>query len=175
MCRRGEITEKISEYLQNGQAKMSTFYHLLKTHKIPIELDVPNDWLLEKGFPIRGIISGRGSPTEKLSGFIEHFLQPGMASLPSFLKDTKHVLQLIEEINEKIDGGEVCLDGVGLITLDVEKMYNTMTEDLALGGTKTYLEKRQQVGGGALDLDEDKVTPDSILEGLDICLKNNFF
>ena len=50
-----------------------------------------------------------------------------------------------------------------------------MTEDLALGGTKTYLEKRQQVGGGALDLDEDKVTPDSILEGLDICLKNNFF
>ena len=85
MCLQGEISLKISEYLQNGQTKMPKFYHLLKTHKIPIELDDPSDWLSEKGFPIRGIISGRGSPTEKLSGFIEHFLQPGMASLPYFL------------------------------------------------------------------------------------------
>ena len=143
MCLQGEISVKISEYLQNGQTKMPKFYHLLKTQKIPIELDDPNDWLSEEGFPIRGIISGRGSPTERLSGFIEHFLQPGMASLPSFLKDTKHVLQLVEEINERIDNGEITLDGVGLITLDVEKMYNTMSEDLALGGTKAYLQKNR--------------------------------
>ena len=97
----------------------------------PQELDDPSDWLSEKGFSIRSIISGRGSPTEKLSGFIEQFLQPGMASLPSFLKDTKHVLQLVEEINERIDNGEISLDGVGLIALDVEKMYNTMSEELA--------------------------------------------
>ena len=82
MCQRGEISEKVSEYLQCGQAKMSNFYHLLKTHKIPLEVNDPKDWLLEKGFPIRGIISGRDSPTERLSGFVEHFLQPGMTSLP---------------------------------------------------------------------------------------------
>jgi hypothetical protein len=63
MCMRGEISEKISEYLQNGQAKMSTFYHLLKTHKIPIELDVPNDWLLEKGF--QGVSFLEGGPPQK--------------------------------------------------------------------------------------------------------------
>ena len=132
--------------------------------------------MLEKGFPIRGIISGKGSPTERLAGFVEHFLQPGMASLPSFLKDTKHVLQIIEDINEKIDKGEFSLDGVGLITLDVEIMYNTMTEDLAMGGTKAYLEKRnQQVVDGELDSDENNVTPQSILEGLEICLRNNCF
>ena len=72
---------------------------------------------------------------------MEHFLQPGMTSLPSFLKDTKHVLQIIEDINEKIDRGEFSLEGVGLITLDVEKMYNTMTEELALAETKNYLER----------------------------------
>ena len=86
MRMKGEITENISEYLQSGQAKMSKFYHLLKTHKIP-EVDDPTEWLSEKGFPIRGIISGKGSPTERLAGFVEHFLQPGMTSLPSFLKD----------------------------------------------------------------------------------------
>ena len=75
-------------------------------------------------------------------------MQPGMTKLPSFLKDTKHVLQIVEEINEKIDNGEVSLDRVGLITLDVEKMYNTMTEELALGGTKRYLDQRAQQMGG---------------------------
>ena len=161
-----EIPEKVSEYLQGGQAKMSKFYHLLKTHKIPIEQQNPKDWLEKEGYPIRGIISGRGSPTERLGGLVEHFLQPGMSSLPSFLKDTKHVLQIIEDINEKIDRGEFTLEGVGLITLDVEKMYNTMTEELALAGTKSYLERVSQ---------EIDVHPDSILKGLDICLKNNFF
>ena len=42
-----------------------------------------------------------------------------------------------------------------------------MTEDLALAGTRNFLEK--------MNLDENKVTPDSILKGLDICLKNIFF
>ena len=102
---------------------------------------------------------------------MEHFLQPGMTKLPSFLKDTKHVLQIIEDINEKIEKGEVTLDGVGLITLDVEKMYNTMTEELALAGTRSYLGRRSQEING----NESQVTADSILEGLDICLKNNFF
>ena len=97
---------------------------------------------------------------------MEHFLQPGMTKLPSFLKDTKHVLQILEDMNEKIEKGELTLDGVNLITLDVEKMYNTMTEELALAGTKSYLEERSQ------DID---VTTESILRGLDICLKNNFF
>ena len=87
---KGRNNRKISEFIQGGQAKMSNFYHLLKTHKIPLELDDPKDWLLEEGFPIRGLISGRASPTERLAGFVEHFLQPGVASLPSFLKDTKH-------------------------------------------------------------------------------------
>ena len=68
--------------------------------------------------------------------------------------------------NSKIDNGEFSLDGIGLITLDVEKMYNTMTEDLALGGTKAYFERRDQQVNGGLDSDEIKVTPQSILEGL---------
>ena len=68
------------------------------------------------------------------------------------------MLELIEEINEKIEREEFSLEEVGLMTLDNEKMYNTMTEELALVGTKEYLEKkRQQVGDGELDLDENRV------------------
>ena len=105
MLQSGEITEKVAEYLQLGGDKLSKYYHLLKTHNIPTDLENPLDWLEEQGFPIRGIISGRGGPTERLAGFIDHFLQPGMKALKTFLKDTKHTLQIIENINEKIDKG----------------------------------------------------------------------
>ena len=133
-------------------------------------------WLEEKGFPIRGIISGRGAPTEKLAGLVDHFLQPGMAGLPTFIKDTKHTLQLIEDINRKIEKGELSLEGVSLVTLDVDKMYNNITEDLGYAAVKKFLETRdEQSGVDDQNSDEEKVLGSSIMEALDICLKNNFF
>ena len=74
----------------------------------------PSVWLADNGLPIRGIISGYGSPTERLAGYVDCILQPGMKSLPSFLKDTIHTLQLIEETNDKISSGDISLEGVGL-------------------------------------------------------------
>jgi hypothetical protein len=41
MFQMGEITEKVSDYLQLGGDKLSKFYHLLKTHNIPTNLDNP--------------------------------------------------------------------------------------------------------------------------------------
>ena len=69
---------------------------------------------------------------------MDFFLQPGMKQLPSFIQDTKHVLQIIDEINQKIEKDEVSLDGVAMVTLDVESMYNNMTKDLAGGATKEF-------------------------------------
>ena len=123
MFSRKEISESVAIYLLSRGNNLSDFYHLLKTHKIPQNVENPSDWLQEHGFPLRGIISGRGAPTERLSSFVDFFLQPGMKNLPSFLKDTKHMLQIIDEINLKIEKNEVSLDGVALVTLDVESMY----------------------------------------------------
>ena len=94
-------------------------------------MESPDERIHEHGYPLRGIISGRGGPTERLASFVDFFLQPGMKQLPSFLQDTKHVLQIIDEINQNIEAGEVSLDGVALVTLDVEAMYNNMTDELA--------------------------------------------
>ena len=118
----GEIPEKVAEYSVNGDKKLSNYYHLLKTHKIPTNIENPATWLEEQGFPVRGIISARGSPTERLAGFVDYFLQGGMKELPSFLQDTKHTLQVISAINDRIDHGDLSLDGVGLVTMDVESM-----------------------------------------------------
>ena len=93
-----------------GEAKLPTFYHLLKTHKIPIDEEDPSTWLESHGYPIRGIISCKGGPTERLARFVDKFLRP------SFLRDTKHNMNRIEQINERIDKGEISLDGVGIQT-----------------------------------------------------------
>ena len=156
--------------------KLSHFYHLLKTHNIPISLENPSQWLEENGFPIRGIISGRGSPIERLSGFVDHFLQPGMKSLGSFLKDTKHTLQIISQLNDQIDNGDFSLDGVNLVSLDVNKMYNNITEDLGKRACAKYLNSRPVIGGETTNQNTDNfVTTSSLMKGLDVCIKNNYF
>ena len=85
--------------------------------KSPIPGDVtnPNEWLESNGYPLRGIISGQGGPLERLGGFVDYFLQPGMKQLPSFIQDTKHTLKIIEEINQKVDNHEVSLERVAIV------------------------------------------------------------
>ena len=166
----GEISESVAKFLKSGEENVPNFYHLLKTHKILCDIENPELWIQDNGFPLRGIIAGQGGPLERLGGFVDPFLQPGMKQLPSFLQDTKHTLQILEEINEKIDSGEFSLEGVALVTLDVESMYNNMTKDLARVATSQYLEGRRP---GVTE--EAKVSSQSILEALDLCLENNVF
>ena len=74
---------------------------------------------------------------------MDYFIQPGLKQLASFLQDTKHTIQIIEEINEKIDLKKCSLEGVALVTLDVESMYNFMSEELAGGACKGFLQGRR--------------------------------
>ena len=138
----GEISEKIMLYLQNCDKKLSKFYHLVKTHKIPTEVEDPTQWMENNGFPVRGIISSCGSPTERLAGFVDFFLQPGMKALPSFLRDTKDTLQTIEQLNEKIQIGDFSLDNINLVSLDVANMYGNMSDELGISACESYLNSR---------------------------------
>ena len=72
--------------------------------------------------------------------------------------------------NTQIRNGELSLDGVGLATLDLEKMYINMTEEVGVAACKNYLETRIPVG-----MDEDLVSPRSLLKALKICIQKNYF
>ena len=133
---------------------------MLKMHKIPAAIEKPSNWLDENGFPIRGIVSGRGAPTERLSGFVDYHLQSGMKNLDTFLQDTKHTLQIIQEVNDKVDAGELSLEGVALVSLDVDSMYNNMSEELGTSACKEFLENRRQ----SMDENENLVSTNSILD-----------
>ena len=150
MVQKDEIPLKVAEFLKGGQCEVSKFYHILKTHKIPSTIDNPTEWLTENGFPIRGIVSGIGTPTERLSGFVDYFLQPGMQNLDTFLKNGKHTLKVIEEINDQIEAEDLNMEGVALVSLDVEAMYNNMTQELGTGASREFLDNRIFQGDGKL-------------------------
>ena len=130
MLKKDEISENVANFLVHGDQKLSNFYHLIKTHKIPPSSDPPSN------LPLRGIISARSSPLERLAGLVDYFLKPGMENLPTFLQDTKHVLLEVDELNKRIEQGEVSLNGVALVSLDIESMYTNMSLELGKSAFK---------------------------------------
>ena len=162
MGHKEEISNKVVEFLKSGDCKLSKYYHLLKTHKIPADTQNASSWLENNGFPLRGIVSGCGAPTERLSSFVDHHLQEGMTKIDSFLQDTKHTLQVIEELNEKVEQGDINLEGVALVSLDVEN----------IGASKEFLENRPTQTSEDGD---NFVSSQSLLSALDLCLRSNYF
>ena len=67
----------------------------------------------------RPIISAIGSPTEKISEFLDHFLQPFLADTPSFVKDTGHFLYILSKL------GPLPQNTI-LVTLDVTSLYTNV-------------------------------------------------
>ena len=86
--------------------RIPIFYLLPKIHK-------PNT-------PGRPIISGCGSPTDRLSAFVDFYLRPIVESLPSYIKDTNNVLNKMFEIPTTIT------PSTSLATIDVKSLYTNI-------------------------------------------------
>ena len=68
------------------------------------------------------------------------------------------------------------MDGVSLVSLDVEKMYNNITKDLGTNAAKNYWNSRQPIQPvGCAENENPFVSTQSLLEGLDLCIENNYF
>ena len=89
------------------------FYLLPKIHK-------PN-------IPGRPIISGCDSPTSRLSIFLDYYLKPIVSTLPSFIKDTNHFLQMV------LDDQLTIPEGATLVTLDVKALRTSIPHDEGIG------------------------------------------
>lgn len=76
----GEIDSEMLAMLLTEKARTSELYLLPKIHKGKTPC------------PGRPVVSGKGSPTEKISTFIDLFLGPLVPKIRSNIKDTTHVL-----------------------------------------------------------------------------------
>ena len=94
-----------------GSIRTLYFYHLPKVHK-----DKNNP-------PGRPIVSGVNGPTEKLSKLVDHWRHPVVHSLPSFIPDTTHFLQMIEQWKRTY---KPLPPEAVIVTLDVVRLYSNI-------------------------------------------------
>ena len=124
-----EISEETFNYLNPNNHKIRTpvIYVLPKVHKAP----PPGT-----KFAGRPIISGNGSPTEKISEFVDYFLLPIVIRQTTYVKDTNHILKILE--------ATPLPENVLLATLDVVSMYTNTPQEEALDVVqKAYAEAPQ--------------------------------
>ncbi|XP_068741769.1 uncharacterized protein [Montipora capricornis] len=141
----GQIDKDIANWVVNNKPKPGKAFGTIKTHK--------------EGNPLRLITSCCGTAIENLSAFTEYYLKPLAQKLPSFVKDTTHLLQKIEDLNK--DGPFP--KGTLLVSWDVVSMFPNIDNNLGIKAVTDALNSREiQVPS----------TP-CIVEAVKICLEHN--
>ena len=102
MYQNGEIDITEQRYLLEDMTPTSQLYLLPKIYK---------NVLPPLGRPI---ISANRCPTERISQFVDHFLNPSNQSLRLFVKDTTHFLKLLKDLGDIPNN---CI----LVTMDVSQ------------------------------------------------------
>ena len=124
MLTQGEIDISVYNYLSNKECRTSQLYLAPKTHK----------GILDNGLiPSRPILSANSSACEKISQLVDHFLRPPTTKLRSYIKDTTHFLQKLEELGTLPDNSY-------LVTLDVVSLYTKMPNDLTIQAATSLLQ-----------------------------------
>ena len=101
--RKGWVTNELAQKLLPGEPKPGHFYGLPKVHK--------------KDTPLRPIIPQCQALSTPLSSYVDFILQPIVKSLPSYIKDTNHHLQDLNQIHVP--------DGAILVTMDSKALHTT--------------------------------------------------
>ena len=96
------------------------FYGLPKTHK--------------PGCPLRPIVSGCDGPTDHISTYVTHFIQPLASNLPSHVKDIKHFLNLIKKLPP-------LPADVFLVTADVTSLYTNIPHHEGIAAVIYFMEE----------------------------------
>ena len=122
-------------------------YFLKKLHKTP--------------HAVRPIVSGCGSPTEKLSAFIEHYLKPLVPKTDSYIRDSKSLISFLETL--------VLPSDVFLVTVDVSALYLNIPHKDGIAASLHHLY--------TLNPQKDEVPfPPRVAEDiLSFILKHNYF
>ena len=114
-----EITLKTADYLVLDNPRTAKFYLLPKIHKNKFPP------------PGRPIVSANECPSERISQFVDHIIQPLVPLLPSYLRDSSHLLNLLRNI--KIPDNSI------LATLDVTSLYTNIPNKEGIHAVSKYL------------------------------------
>ena len=104
------------------------------------------------------VILNCGTPTEKLSEFLDHRLQPVMKAGKSYIKDASHFLEKLKNL------GNIPSNAL-VVTADVVGLYPSIPHNAGLQALYEKLEEKA----------DKKIPLTDLVEMAEFILKNNFF
>ncbi|XP_077155826.1 uncharacterized protein LOC143818375 [Ranitomeya variabilis] len=140
------ITTQEKRYLWIENPVTATFYMLPKIHKDSIKP------------PGRPIVSSVGSMCERAGEYLDFFLQPIASSLPSFIRDSSHFIEVCGQIELPND--------FLLVTCDVESLYSNIDHKQGIEAVTHFLNVKS-----SLDRGHDSF----LLDLLSFVLHHNYF
>ena len=142
----GDLSNDTLNYFLVGDPKFARFCLLPGIHK------------RLHNVPSRPVISNCGFYAENISSFLHHHLQLIAQKVNPFIKDTNHFLRKIKSLDQLPEGAILC-------TIDVVGPYPNIPHEEVLASLRKFLDART----------EKKVTTETLLELVEIVLKNNIF
>ena len=118
------------------EAMPGRYYGLVKNHKEkeswPPGQNIP---------PLRPVVSGSGTVSEGVSHWLDEQAKQEVRKLDSYLEDTRHVLEMIEEENSQ--GPQP--SGTIPVTLDIAGMYTNVPLEQGLLAFQAAMDKREDM------------------------------
>ena len=108
--------------------------------------------------PGRPVLSNCGTPTEKVSEFLDNQLKKVMQNGWSYIKDSNHFIKKIKHLKN-------IPDNAILVTADVVGLYPRIPHEAELRALKEVLDRREEKTNSTEDL----------VKMAELVLKNNFF
>ncbi|XP_066911987.1 uncharacterized protein [Clytia hemisphaerica] len=113
------INDHTAKYLKpHDPPRTPIFYGLPKIHKVNKN-------------PLRPIVSGFDGPTDNISRYIAHHLQPLVEHLPSHIKNTKHMLTILDSFGPPPPN-------ITMVTADVISLYTNIPHGDGLEATSRH-------------------------------------
>ena len=119
ILQKGQISQSTCSYLTTDIDRRQQFYLLQKIHNNP------------KNPPGRPIVSGSGGPIKRISQFVDHFIGLLVPCSKSFIRESTHLIKILNELTLQ--------PGMLLCTLDVRSLYTSTPHDKGTQAIKEIL------------------------------------
>ncbi|XP_047140134.1 uncharacterized protein LOC124815449 [Hydra vulgaris] len=115
------ISESLADYLKpHDNCRTPLFYGLPKVHKTDV--------------PLRPIVSGCGGPTDKLAKYASKYLQSLVETLPAYLRDSTHLIQLLKQEH-------MSTEDYLMVTADVTSLYTNIPHEDGIEAVRYHLQQ----------------------------------
>ena len=143
--KKGFIDDMVKQYMMPNIAEQGKVKANPKIHKTNI--------------PLRTIISSINHPTAKLAEVAEHELDEWVKDLPTYIQDTTHFLNRLEQIKKTLPQKYI------MFTMDVRKLYPSIPQREGIEACREALEKRKN----------KSIPTQAVIDMMKVVLENNIF